>query len=177
MKINALLSKTNAALTPRPYPTPVSRCPAPLRGPVVRSHRAAAPRPCPVAVGREVPIAPPRHGAVRRLASRAPRHAPLATPPSPHSPRRTSRHARVPLRTRITRAARRGHRALPPLHPTIMRRYFAPTSMHHAARPVVPRAVAWSGPVAVGRDARPPGLPARAAAPHGAVRRLASSTR
>ncbi len=35
-------------------------------------------------------------------------------------------------------------------------------------------AVSSCGPVAVGRDAWPPGLPARAAAPHGAVRGLVS---
>ena len=103
-------------LSPPPSPpSPSPRLPRPSpRAP--RVPRGRAHRPCGLAVGRDVLIAPPRH----------------------------------------RRGARLG----------IVRRC----------------AVPWCGPVAVGRDAWPPGLPARAAAPHrprwltAAVRGLASRT-
>ena len=91
---------------PRPRSMAAPRCRAPWSCPVVRSrcgrarcpHRAAAPRRgarlciprysrapwCgPVAVGRDVPIAPPRLGAVRGLASRAPSPVPRCHAPFP----------------------------------------------------------------------------------------------
>ena len=59
----------------RAYPA----CPVAVRTarvPHFRAHRS-----CPVAVGRDVPIAPPRPGAVRGLASRAPLPCAPRVPP------------------------------------------------------------------------------------------------
>ena len=113
-----------------------ARCPI-APSPCAAWHRASSS--CAFAVGRDVPIAPPRHGAVRGLASRAHSspvaYAPLVRLGIPHPfvfPRRrpSSRITRAArcsaagppgsrrhLPTRITRAARWGHRALPPLRP------------------------------------------------------------
>ena len=91
-------------------------------------RRAASPAPrcrahcpCPVAVGRDVPIAPPRHRRGAWLGIRAP----LACAP-----------LRAPLRTRITRAARWGHRALPPLHPRNSPRPSCPVAVRTARTPL-----------------------------------------
>ena len=92
-------------------------------------------------------------GAVRRLASRAPRHAPLAALPSTRlSPRPVAvTHTHYPggaMGTSRPTAITPGHYA------TLFR-----THIDAPCRAPLPR------PVAVGRDARSPGLPARAAAP------------
>ena len=110
--------------------------PHPSRPVAVRPARASW---CgPVAVGRDVPIAPPRH-----------RRGAWFCIPRPLAPL-------PPLHPLITRAARWGHRALPPLQPR--------NSPARAPSPcrAPPCPVAY--PVAIGRDDRPPGLPARAAA-------------
>ena len=137
-----------ASRTPRPRPVVRSRSRAHRPRPVVRS-RCHVPWSGPVAVGRDVPIAPPRRiargGSPPRCAAWQVAHAEsfacrgsvrgTVRGRAAHPARCHARAAIYPhtLPTRITRAARWGHRALPPLHPTIMRRYFAPTSMHHAA--------------------------------------------
>ena len=110
---------------------PFNKTPTP---PYVRSPRRAhpaphslarAPRSCPVAVGRDVPIAPPRRGAVRGSASR-----PLARPVA-HRPHRPAllpapRCAHHPY-TRALPRRRDGcppglpARALPPLRPLTAR--------------------------------------------------------
>ena len=76
-------------------PTPTPR--APTRGklgrhrvcpPCAHAHARAPPRSCPVAVGRDVPIAPPRHRRGARL-----RTSPLRPPRAPprHAPTLVSR--------------------------------------------------------------------------------------
>ena len=79
------LPRAPVARAPRRATVAVFHCRAPsphhLRGLIARSICHAVSLPCgPVAVGRDVPIAPPRHGAVRGLASRS-----LA--PHPRAPR------------------------------------------------------------------------------------------
>ncbi len=70
--------------------------------PVAARHRRAHPS-CGLAVGRDVPIAPPRLGAVRGFASRAPL---LRAPPV--------RHRRAPSLVRLGGRARCPHRAAAP---------------------------------------------------------------
>ena len=97
------------------YPRTPPRVPLPCAPPVPRLR---AHRPYPVAVGRDVPIAPPRHRRGARLC------IPRATA-TPHRPLSLAVSA-PPSHPRITRAARWGHRALPPLHPRNSPRCRAP---------------------------------------------------
>ena len=161
----ATITPANGIPRHRPRPVAVSRGHAPSCGlpcPVVRSrcgrarcpHRAAAPwRGARLGIPRTLRVL---HAAAcqRGLPARGTVHGRAAHPVRclaagfPGSRRHYSRA----LPTRITRAARWGHRALPPLHPPF-------TPLVRTARTPLPCAVA------VGRDAWPPGLPARAAAP------------
>ena len=164
---NAPLSPFLARLiTPRillPYPVacapPVPRRhalpPLPTRGAhaITRQYShadyARVPWCGPVAVGRDVPIAPPRHRRGARLG--IPRtlrvlHASALSAARCAAGPRTRRdviiappftHAHYPWR--ITRAARWGHRALPPLHSRIMppvRPRPCPVAVSHGAVPL-----------------------------------------
>ena len=153
-----------------------------------------APRPCPVAVGRDVPIASPRHGAVRGLAPRSPRPRPLPRPRTLAVRPRNPKNLCVPIQPAQTLFVflcvknpprhcpwRLAPRSLPPFSPPL------PTRITRAAR--------WSAagppgsrPTALtpAQFSRPRPVPAplpRAAAPHrprrltAAGRGLASSTR
>ena len=72
----AMLGRRGSRLAPPRHRRGAWLC-SPAPSPRVPSH---APHSCPVAVGRDVPIAPPRRGAVRGFASR-PRRASRPSPP------------------------------------------------------------------------------------------------
>ena len=117
-----------------------------------------------MAVGRDVPIAPPRHRRGARLCiSRTLARPTLAVSAPPRAPLRPV--SAPPLRTRITRAARWGHRALPPLHTAYFPR--ALSHRHYTAMPsriiAPPRGTRITHPTACGGS--PPPLPVAARHP------------
>ena len=100
-----------------------------------------------------------RHGgAPRSEALRVPRRRALRGYRGAHgdAPGKTLNVCYLPFPTRITRAARWGHRALPPLHPRGVRRHY-PRALRRLCAP-------WSCPVVRSRCGRAR-CPHRAAAP------------
>ena len=118
--------------------TPVSRC---------RAHHS-----CGLAVGRDVPIAPPRHRRGARLGIPRPRRAAWSRAPWCGMAVRPVSGALGVTRRRALRGYR-GRTETPPAK-------LSACATCHTPCPC---------PVAIERDARPPGLPTRAAAPRGAV--------
>ncbi len=132
----ALRRALRSCPAPRPLATPRAAAPAPRPMPrLTLVSRCRAPRSCPVAVGRDVPIAPPRHRRGAWLGIPRPSCAP-------------SLHTRITQR--IARAARWGHRALPPLHPRISRALptrRAPSPPPRRTRAAAPHCPWWPKPL------------------------------